>query len=130
MNWAVDRRTLAQVGADMCYRQQGDLGEVAATLARLHYRGKSRGLAAAKLRPLIIAAWRKLNGCQTVAEEELDTMGQALRAAGWQPILDDEGRCFWQHRRLGTTINNLGGSFATYGQATHYAYHSATFNRG
>ncbi len=122
MNWDKDRSELAVMGAKLArlgYKPR----HIARNFADQHYFGRSRPKAAAKLAPLIIEAWYKLNGAMTKEQEKSHKMGGILRAEGWRPIFDDEGRCFWWHES-NVSVNNGGGGFRNYEEATLVCFNS------
>jgi len=126
-NWTKPREELAQIGAELC-RLGYHVQHVSENMADMHYYGPSRSLAAKKLIPLIIKYWSALNGGQTEKQEKANGMADELRSEGWRPLFSDQGRCFWFHKELEISVNNLGGGFDGFEAATQTAYGSATRN--
>jgi hypothetical protein len=123
--WKKDRRELAQIAAELC-RRGYQAEHLAQSLANSHYLGKDRSLAGKLLRPLIIKEWYKLNGGLTEDQEQANDMARQLKAEGWKPIFDEQGRCFWYHQALEISVNNQGGGFPNFHIATLNTYNSAT----
>ena len=101
-----------------------DAYHVADSLAQQHYMGKSRPRAAARLaRDAAEVFYRRFCNL-TEKQDTLHRMAATLRAEGWTLIAT--GGYLWRHEATGLMVNNNGGVFVSFEQATLRTFESAT----
>jgi len=105
------------------------VAEAAESVTRFDYQGKSPAIARALLQRDLAREYYAQYGGQSERTEEIAAMAAQLRAEGWRYIIGhrrDETGGLWRHDESGVTVNQNGGSFATFTEATVETYQSQT----
>ncbi|MCI0731009.1 MAG: hypothetical protein L0332_30370 [Chloroflexi bacterium] len=125
-NWTSPRDTLLETSVTLVVERGYPVKEVAEMMARSHYYGPGRPQAAAffarSLEPMVRARAQEKYRDEAA---ELQAMAEELAAEGWRFLkaFDDSPGGIWYHDAAGS-VNNLGGNFSSYEEATRRAYSS------
>ena len=125
-NWAKPRNELIEVAAKIALRSGTTTEALADSFTRWHYTGVRPATAAARFTKDLDAMVNRVLYEQMCSRMgDLNSKAAALEAEGWRYLTvpgRDEG--FWYHDRLGS-VNQMGGGFESFTQATEAAYNSA-----
>jgi len=125
-NWQKPRNELIETAAKIALRGGTTTQALAESFTRWHYAGSRPATAASmfsKDLDAVIARQRYEQMCERMGA--LNGKAAELEAEGWRYVTvpgRDEG--FWYHDRLGS-VNQMGGGFESFTQATEAAYNSA-----
>ena len=97
-------------------------------MTRSHYLGVSPSRAQVLLERDVAEVFFTQHLGRTEAQQEIAEMAKALRLEGWAfvPAIGRKRGGFWRHRETGVDVNQSGGSFSSYAEATRRTYKSAT----
>lgn len=125
-NWAEPRSQILDVAIIGLRRGYYlTVAEAAERLTLHNYRGLSPAIAEALLRRDLTREYYQRHGGQSERTEQILTMAADLHAEGWSYIQShrDSAQGFWRHRS-GADVNQNGGAFSSFGEATVKTYNS------
>jgi hypothetical protein len=104
------------------------VGEAAERMTRFNYRGVSPAIARALFQRDLHQQYYERHAGLSEQEDAILEMARVLRSEGWRYLPDRrEGRVggFWRHES-GADVNQCGGHFGSFSQATDAAFNSQT----
>jgi hypothetical protein len=125
-NWQKPRKELIETAARIALRGGTTAEALADSFTRWHFTGQRPATAAdrfAKDLDALIARRRYEQMCERMGV--LNGKAAELEAEGWRYVtVPGRNEGFWYHNKLGS-VNQLGGGFESFTQATEAAYSSA-----
>lgn len=127
-NWDIPREEVVEIVIALL-RRGYDIIYVVDYVTQEHYRGKSKAIARGILIRDALAAFYDRHGGLTEARErkheQLSQMAETLRAEGWK-LLSHAGGWLWRHTEAHVDVNNSGGLWKSFAEATERTFNSQT----